>query len=170
MLIRPLAAAAVAMALSLGAAACGGSSSSSSSGSAGAGSTPIVSNGGSSTGSGSLAGGSGFCGVAKGKLQSLQSKLAQIATLGSEKEQLKQEFQQWESTMQSAEADAPSAIKGDITVLAGFIQHVGDGYAKAGYDPMKAIGTLGPYIQQNQAKLQAASDHIQAWAQANCGL
>jgi hypothetical protein len=170
MLMRPLTAAAVAMVLSLGAAACGGSSSSSSGGSAGAGSTPTTSSGGGSTGSGSLAGGSGFCGVAKGKLQSLEAQLAQIATMSSEKDQLKQQLQTWQSYTQSAEADAPSAIKGDVAVIVAFINHISDGYAKADYDPLKAAAILGPYLQQNQAKLQAAGDRIQAWAQANCGL
>ena len=171
MRIRPLAAAAAVAALSLGLAACGSSSSSSSSGStAGGGSTPAISMGGSSTGSGSLSGGSGFCGEAQGKLQSLEAQLAQIATMSSQKDQLKQELQAWKSYTQSAEADAPSEIKGDVTVIAGFIQHIADGYAQAGYDPIKAAAVLGPYLQQNQAKLQAASNHIQSWAQANCGL
>lgn len=161
----------VAAALAAAAAGCGSSSSSSSSGSSSSGgsSSPAVSVGGGSTSSGSISGGSGFCGDAKGKLQGLQVQLAQIATSGSQKDQLKKELQTWQSYAQSAEADAPSEIKGDIAVIADFIKHVSDGYAQAGYDPMKAIAVVGPYIQQNQAKLQAASNHVQAWAQANCG-
>jgi hypothetical protein len=171
MRIRSLVGLTAATALSLGLAACGGSSSSSSSGSASSGgSTPVISmGGGGSTSSGSISGGSGFCGDAKGKLAGLQAQLAQIATSGSQKDQLKKELQTWQSYTQSAEADAPSEIKGDIAVIADFIKHVSDGYAQAGYDPMKAIAVVGPYIQQNGPKLQTASDHIQAWAQANCG-
>ena len=126
--------------------------------------------GGGSTSSGSMSGGSGFCGDAKGKLAGLQAQLAQIATSGSQKDQLKKELQTWQSYTQSAEASAPSEIKGDIAVIADFVKHVSDAYAQAGYDPMKALAVVGPYIQQNDAKLQAASHHIQAWAQANCGL
>ena len=171
MRIRSLVALTAAAALSLGLAACGGSSSSSGSGSASSGgSTPVISAGGGSTSSGSISGGSGFCGDAKGKLAGLQAQLAQIATSGSQKDQLKKELQTWQSYTQSAEADAPSEIKGDIAVIADFIKHVSDGYAQAGYDPMKAIAVVGPYIQQNDAKLQTASNNIQAWAQANCGL
>ncbi|HET7429570.1 MAG TPA: hypothetical protein VFJ66_08945 [Gaiellales bacterium] len=168
MRIRSLVALTAATALSLGLAACGGSSSS---GSASSGeSTPVISAGGGSASSGSISGGSGFCGDAKGKLAGLQAQLAQIATSGTQKDQLKKELQTWKSYTQSAEADAPSEIKGDIAVIADFINHVSDGYAQAGYDPMKAIAVVGPYIQQNDAKLQTASNHIQAWAQANCGL
>jgi hypothetical protein len=163
---------AVMVALALGAASCGGSSSSSSSGSAGGGSTPEVLSGGGNSGSlgGSAAGGSGFCADAQGKLQQMEAKLAQIATLSTQKDQLKQELQTWQSYTQSAEADAPSQIKGDVAVIVGFINHLSEGYAKAGYDPIKAAAVLGPYLQENQAKLQAAGDHIQAWAQTNCGL
>ena len=163
----------IAASLALAGAACGGSSSSSSSGSStvgAGGSSSTASVGGSSTGSGSLSGGSGFCGEAKGKLAGLQAQLAQIATSGTQKDQLKKELQAWKSYTQSAEADAPSEIKADIAVIADFINHVSDGYAQAGYDPMKAIAVVGPYIQQNGPKLQTASNHIQAWAQANCGL
>jgi hypothetical protein len=169
MSMRPLAAIAVLAALSLGAAACGSSSSSSSSGaSTGAGSSlPQVSSGGSSQ---SLAGGSGFCSDAKGKLRSLQSSIAQMATSGSQKEQLKNEMQAWTTFANAAKASAPSQIKGDVTVIADFLQHLSNAYAQAGYDPIKAAAVIGPYLQQNQAKLQAASNHIQTWAQTNCGL
>jgi len=171
MRIRPYVTLAVAAALVVGAAACGSSSSSSSSGSnAGAGgSTSQLNTGGASTGS-AIGGGSGFCGDAKGKLQQMQAKLAEIATMSSEKDKLKKELETWQSYTQSAEADAPSQIKGDVAVIVGFINHLSDGYAKAGYDPIKAAAVLGPYLQQNQGKLQAASNHIQSWAQANCGL
>jgi hypothetical protein len=169
MLTRQGATLAVAAALAVGAAACGSSSSSSSgSATAGAGSTAQLQTGGSSTGS--AMGGGGFCSEAKGKLQGLQASLAQLATSGDQKEQLKKEVEAWQTYTQSAEADAPSEIKGDVTVIAGFIKHLSDAYAKTGYDPLKAAAVVGPYIQQNQGKLQTASDHIQAWAQANCGL
>jgi hypothetical protein len=168
MRIRSCVTLAVMTALAIGAASCGGSSSSSSSGSSGGGSTPQVLSGGGN--SGSLAGGSGFCADAQGKLQQMEAKLAQIATMSSQKDQLKQELETWQSYTQSAEADAPSQIKGDVAVIVGFINHLSEGYAKAGYDPLKAAAVLGPYLQENQSKLQAASNHIQAWAQTNCGL
>ncbi len=169
MSMRPLAAIAVLAALSLGAAACGSSSSSSSSGAStgGGSSIPQASSGGSSE---SLAGGGAFCGDAKGKLESLQASIAQIVTSGSQKEQLKKEVQAWVTFANAAKASAPSQIKGDVTVVADFLQHLSDAYAQAGYDPLKAAAVFGPYLQQNQAKLQAASNHIQTWAQTNCGL
>jgi hypothetical protein len=170
MWIRSCVSLAVAAALAIGAASCGGSSSSSSGGSSSGGGGSIAQPQSGGANSGSVMGGSGFCGDAQGKLQQMQAQLAQIATMSSGKEQLKNELEAWQSYTQSAEADAPSQIKGDLVVVVAFIKHLSDGYAKAGYDPIKAAAVVGPYVQQNQAKLQAAGNHIQAWAQANCGL
>ncbi len=140
----------IAASLALSATACGGSSSSSSSGSqaGGGASSPTVSVGGSSTGSESLSGGSGFCGEAKGKLAGLQAKMAQLATITSDPERIKKQLDALLSFVQSAQSDAPSEIQGDVASFADFLKHMNDVYAQNGYDPMKAAPTLLPYIQQ----------------------
>jgi hypothetical protein len=125
--------------------------------------------GGSSTGSESLSGGSGFCGEAKGKLADLQAEMAQLATITSDPERIKKQLDALLSFVHSAQSDAPSEIQGDVASFEAFLQHMNDVYAQDGYDPMKAAPTLLPYIEQQQPKLETASKHVQAWAQANCG-
>jgi hypothetical protein len=169
--IRPVIVSAIVLVMAVAAASCGGSSSSSSGASTsagGGGSTSALGTGGSSTGS--LGGGSGFCSVATGKMRGLERKMAQIATIASQPERLKQQLDAMQSFANGAESDAPGEIKPDIAVFAGFLKHLADGYKKADYNPAAAAVVLGPYIQQQQSKLDAASKHVQAWASANCGL
>jgi hypothetical protein len=157
-------------AVALAAAACGGSSSSSSGAStvaAGGGSTSMLDTGGSSTGS---SGGSGFCGDATGRLRSFEQQMAKLALIASEPERLKKQMQTLQTFAAGAEADAPGEIKPDIAVFADYLKHLADAFAKANYNPAVAAATIGPYIQQQQSKLEAASQHVRAWATANCGL
>lgn len=169
MRIRLLSVIALAVALGVGASACGSSSSSSSSGGAtnDGGVTAPVSSGG-TTDLGSISGGSGFCGEAKGKIAHLKAQMAALATITSDPERIKKQVEALTSFAQSAEADAPSEIQGDVAVFADFLKHMGDLYAQAGYDPAKAAPTILPYLQSEQSKLDAASNHVGAWAKANC--
>jgi len=65
------------------------------------------------------------------------------------------------------ESDAPSAIKGDVTTLVNFYAKFVGIYTADKSNPQKLITDMQG-IQADQASLQAASQHIQAWAAANC--
>ncbi len=63
--------------------------------------------------------------------------------------------------------NAPSAIKGDVNTLVTFYAKFVTILTNDKSDPAK-LGTDMQGIQADEASLKAASDHIGAWAAANC--
>jgi hypothetical protein len=77
--------------------------------------------------------------------------------------------------VQSAAGSAPAAIKSDVETLAGAYATYATQLRKAGFKPGSTptatqIAAFVAAIQKTSTpKLQAAIQHIEAWAKKNCG-
>ncbi len=149
------------------AAGCGSSSGSSSTNNS---SIPIsttpASTPSSSTG-GSVSGGSSFCSQGKADLKELKAQLAAAASISSTPARLKAQVQTVMNAFQKAEGEAPSQIQGDIATIATTMNKLNQILAAHNYDLVSSAAQAGAVI--DGAQFKAASNHLQAWATANCG-
>lgn len=157
-----------AVVLALGAAACGGSSSSASSGSSST--PPATSTPPPSSSTGNVSGGGSFCGTGKADINKLQTDLANLQSIASEPQKLQAMFATILTAYSNAESQAPSEIKGDIQVAYDFMNKLNNLLKAHQYNLVASAAQAQTFLTgPEHAKLVKASNHLQAWAKANCG-
>ena len=100
-------------------------------------------------------------------LAGLQAKFASAFTGAAQSGDLKKEA----DILKQAAGEAPSAIKGDVETLADYLSKVADVAGKVKPGAVPDAGTqakLQEILSQGQQKIQAAVNHLEAWAQQNC--
>ena len=138
----------------LAAAGCGGGSSSSSQASAEPGTQPA---------SGDTA---EFCKRARAELEDVTTQLQPLSDATASPETIKKKLQAVERGYVRVVAIAPAEIRPDLETLLKAVRSLNQSYADNNYDPAAAIAALVPLL--NDQKLTQASDHLGAWAAANC--
>jgi hypothetical protein len=146
-------------------AGCGGSSSSSSpSSGAPANSTPASTT--ASTGTGSIDA-AAFCSEASKILKGVDKQLAPALNPSAVPTNVEKTLKAIKDAYAAVIAIAPADIKPDLQLMSGAITQLNEAYAKANFDPAKALGAVIPLL--NSQKLTEASQRIGAWGAANCG-
>jgi hypothetical protein len=147
-------------------AGCGGSSSSSSPSSTAPANSTAPASSTASTGTGSIDA-SAFCKEASKILKGVDKQLAPALNPSAVPTNIEKTLKAIKDAYAAVIAIAPADIKPDLQLMSGAITQLNEAYAKANFDPAKALGAVIPLL--NSQKLTEASQRIGAWGAANCG-
>jgi len=112
--------------------------------------------------------------VASGKCKELQNLGQKLSTALNPTSGGSVDLKKEAQALQDFAADAPSDVKADFQTMADYVSKIADAYPKItpGQTPdaatLQKLQKLGQSLQKDAAKVQAASQHIVAWASKNC--